>query len=158
MTLFDECIIEDDGSSNCQALDAALVDLQSGFAAVAGAADKPRSAQYLAEMKVNKAKLAIRSAASKFGPAQKKEANEWLERALKGENEASLVEESLALFGECELSADGTPNKCEQLSKALDRLKEALGEEEQPFVTGKVVPVSQMSDMQYRKYLAGELK
>ena len=109
---------------------------------------------------MNKAKLAIRSAASKFGPAQKKQANEWLERALKGENEASLVEESLALFGECELSEEGSksPRKCEQLSKALDRLKEALGEEEQPFVTGKVVPVAQMSDMQYRKYLAGELK
>lgn len=161
--LFDECKIEDDGSSNCQALDAALVDLQSGLQAVSDSADKTGTKKSLAKNQLNKAKLALRSAATKFGPSQRKLADAWLERALKGENEESLIEESLALFGECELSEEGfkSRNKCERLSKALTALQDALGVEDEPLaktMTGVVVPTgpAAMTDMQYRKWKAGE--
>ena len=133
---------------------------------------KTTSAKRLAQNKVNKAKLAVRAAASKFGPAQKKQADAWLERALKGgAMGASLMEESLALFGECELSEAGSkaPNKCEQLSKAIETLRVALGDvDDVPSgttirdVTGRVIPTTRsagtrpMSDMEYRKMVAAK--
>ena len=84
-------------------------------------------------MKAQKAAAVVKTAASKFGPAQLKQANTWLERAQKGEmSSESLIEEQLVLFGECELSPEGasSPNKCVALSKALDAFRLALGDVE----------------------------
>lgn len=156
--LFEECTIDDDGSNKCKALDDALVDLQEAIAAAA----KPvltgstKTKQRLAQSKVNKAALAVRAAAAKFGPAQKKLADAWVQRALEGGSKVSLFESSIELFGECELSEEGSkaPNKCLQLSNALEALRMALGDVDD--VRGVVVPVSQMSDLEYRKYMAGE--
>jgi len=160
--LFEECLIDDDGSSNCQALDEAMVDLQGAMAALTSD-QATTSAKRLAQNKVNKAAMAVRAAAGRFGVAQKKMANEWLEKTLGGrESAASLMEESLLLFGECELSEEGSkaPNKCAELSKAIESLRMAMGDvadvQSLKSMTGNVVPVAQMSDMQYRKWLAGE--
>ena len=63
ITLFDECTINDDGSSNCMALDDALVDLQDAMAAQdALVGDATNSKKRLAQSSVNKAALGVRSA------------------------------------------------------------------------------------------------
>eukprot|EP00966_Prymnesium_polylepis_P271541 6273583-Prymnesium_polylepis.1 len=69
--------------------------------------------------KKQKAAAAVRTAAAKFGPAQQKQANAWVEQALKGMSTESLIEEELNLFGECALSEEGSkePNKCIAMSK-----------------------------------------
>lgn len=155
--LFEECTINDDGSSSCMQLDEALVDLQDAMAAQALVGDATTSKKRLAQSSVNKAALGVRSAAAKFGPAQKKQADAWVQRALNGgASSSSLIEESVALFGECELSEEGSkaPNKCAALSKALEDLRAALGDVDD--LQGVVVPVNQMTDMEYRKFKAGE--
>lgn len=89
--LFEECVIDDDGSSNCLALDDALVDLQTAMTNLAG--DKATNTQkLLAQNKVNKAKLAVRAVAAKFGKTQKNQADAWLEQALGGQSADSLFE------------------------------------------------------------------
>lgn len=160
--LFEECTINDDGSSDCKKLDDALVDLQDAMAELDSPLRRPTtSAKRLAQNKLNKAALAVRSTAGKFGPAQRKQADVWVQRAISGEAPAtqaertSLLEESVALFGECTLEADGSGSKkCEQLWAAIEDLRVALGDAED--VRGVVVPVSMMTDMEYRKHMAGE--
>jgi len=160
--LFEKCVINDDGSSNCKTLSDALVDLQDTLADSKSPAMLKATAtrQRLAKSKVNKAALGVRSAALKFGSAQKKQADTWVQRVLAGERTVSLMEESVALFGECELSEKGSkaPNKCEALSAALEGVRVAMGsiEDTRAAPKGVVVPVSQMTDMEYRKYKAGE--
>jgi len=157
--LFEECLINDDGSSNCQALDEAMVDLQGAMAELDGSGQaSTSSAKRLAKNKVNKAAMAVRAAAMRFGVPQKKMANEWLEKTLAGDQSSeSLVEQSLMLFGECELSEEGSkaPNKCAELSKAIEALRVAMGDVAD-VDKGVVVPVAKMTDMQYRKWAAGE--
>ena len=160
--LFEQCTINDDGSSNCLALDEALVDLQGAMAGLGEVgADSTASAKRLAQGKVNKAALAVRAAATKFGVSEKKVANEWLERALEGRSSpTSLMESTLELFGDCMLPEKGAkmPNKCEELSKALETLRTALGDvnDSLPGPGGKVVPTG-LSDMEYRKWVSGEM-
>ena len=154
--LFEECTINDDGSSNCMALDEALVDLQDAMTTKESAADATNAKKRLAQNSVNKAALSVRSAASKFGPLQKKQADAWVQRALDGESSSSLIEQSVALFGECELSEEGSkaPNKCAALSKALEELRAALGDVDD--LRGVVAPFGKMTDMEYRKFKASE--
>lgn len=160
--LFEECLIEDDGSSSCFKLEEALASLQEALVAPSDAPAWGRG-PFSGPSKVQKAATAVRSAAAKFGPAQQKQANDWLERALKGDmSTESLIEQQLILFGECELSPEGSssPNKCVAMSKALDAFRVSLGDVEDQMlpeeIVGKIVP-TQMSELQYRKWKAGEV-
>merc|ERR1712224_748698 len=69
-----------------------------------------------------------RSAASKFGPEQKKAADAWIKRVASGKEAdvPSLLEAQISLFGECLLSEDGSPSKCQKLEEALNELQEVL--------------------------------
>lgn len=132
VNLFEECRVDDEGTSKCQALGEALVDLQAAMALELPKCRPINQEERIELNRMVKAALQVRNVATQFGPAQKQSANAWLERALRGESSASLFEESLELFGECELSetSDAT-NKCIELSKALDALRDALGVDEQ---------------------------
>ena len=72
----------------------------------------------------------MRAAAGKFGSTQKQVAQDWTAKAIllgTPEDGPSLMEQQLALFGECQVGADGTPDpKCIALYEALDNLQVAL--------------------------------
>ena len=55
------------------------------------------------------------------------------ERSSASGNE--LLGQQVALFGECLLSEDGTPTKCEELDAALTQLQEMLGQNFSGFYT-----------------------
>jgi len=155
--LFEECLIEDDGSSTCQKLEEALVTLQEAMVAPSDAPAWGRG-PLSGPSKKQKAAAAVRTAAAKFGPAQQKQANAWVEQALKGMSTESLIEEELNLFGECALSEEGSkePNKCIAISKALEAFRLSLGDvADEDLMAGKVVP-TQMTDLQYRKKMSGD--
>ena len=124
--LFEECLIEDDGSSTCQKLEEALATLQDAMVAPSDAPAWGRG-PLSGPSKKQKAAQAVRAAAAKFGLAQQKQANAWVEKALKGMSTESLIEEELNLFGECALSKEGSkePNKCVAMSKV--RQAEPMG-------------------------------
>ena len=78
-------------------------------------------------------------AASKFGPEQKKVAAAWVSdvRASGSINPAQLLEQQVALFGECLLDEDGGGSeRCQELQDALGALQAGLG------VRGKIVPTA----------------
>lgn len=144
--LFDECTIDDDGSPESVALVNSLVDLQEAiFRSSTGYASTSR--HITTQAKVNKAALAVRSTAAQFGEAQEKQADKWVVRALSGERTHSLLEESYALLHECERSEEGAraASKCDELGRALEELRVALGD-----VRGNAVSVTKMTDMEYK--------
>jgi len=159
VVLFEACLIEDDGSSTCLKLEEALTSLQEAMVAPSDAPAWGRG-PFSGPSKVQRAAATVRSAAAKFGLAQQKQANAWVERAIKGMSTESLIESQLALFGECELSEEGSkePNRCVAMSKALEAFRLSLGDvaDEDLAPIGRVVPTNQISDLEYRKMMSGD--
>jgi len=134
LTLFEQCQLDDE-SGVCKELDAALTSLEDA-AAARGGKPKPStpSAMFDAIFKgdpVQNAVNRVKKAAGAFGPEQKKAADEWIQKTMAREvtdGGASLLNEQVLLFGECMLSEDGTPSKCEALQDALSEMQSALGD------------------------------
>ena len=126
LTLFEGCLLDDaDGGAKCKELDAALTELE--MAMESGATEEKSARFNLFGSRADRAAARVRNAASKFGLEQKKGADAWVKRVLAGEvTSEGLLEQQVALFGECMLSEDGSPSKCEELQEALAALQEAL--------------------------------
>uniref|UniRef100_A0A7S2HUX5 Uncharacterized protein n=1 Tax=Haptolina brevifila TaxID=156173 RepID=A0A7S2HUX5_9EUKA len=133
LALFDQCQV-DDSSGVCKELDAALTALEELSSARGGVKAKPRSASAIFDAMFNadpvqKAVARVKKAAGAFGPEQKKAADVWIEKTMAREvtdGGASLLNEQVLLFGECLLSEDGTPSKCEDLQQALTDMQSAM--------------------------------
>ena len=133
LALFEECQLDDE-KGVCKELSAALEGLEEIAAARGGLKQKPTSisAQFDAMFNadpVQKAVARVKKAAAAFGPEQKKAADEWIQKTMSrqiSDGGASLLNEQVLLFGECMLSEDGTPSKCETLQSALSEMQEVM--------------------------------
>jgi len=145
--LFGECLIDDeDGGKKCQELDAAMKVLSSRIVERGPKTTKKLGFSLnFAPSKVDQATDQLVKAAAKFGPQQVKAAKQWAADASgKGTaDEADLLQQEIFLFGECLLSEDGSPTKCQELESAIVALQEVMGTPEpEPVakVTGVVAP------------------
>ena len=77
---------------------------------------------------IQEAATKLRSTATLFGPEQKAAADAWIKKMTSGavRDGSGLLEEQVALFGECVLSEDSTPSNCQQLEQALADLQSAI--------------------------------
>jgi len=130
LALFDECKVDDD-TGRCKALSEAIEALD---AAVAERKNAPKKEAFgRVEFKatpIQAAATKLRASAAKFGPEQKEAADEWIKKVTTGKEVggAGLLEEQIALFGECVLSEGSTPSDCQRLVAALGALQEAVEE------------------------------
>ena len=74
----------------------------------------------------------VTAVAKRFGSAQGKAAQAWVEKAVAEKSVAgeSLMEMQLALFDEC--SVDDESGRCKELSEAIDAMKDALEDTSEP--------------------------
>lgn len=125
LALFEECLL-DDADGKCAALDEALIDLESNLGKAKGT--------FMQRNQFERAGSRLKAAAAKFGPEQTKAAALWIRRTRSGEASQegmSLLEQQVALFGECLLEdGSGGSKKCQELEAALAALLEALDAEE----------------------------
>jgi len=130
LTLFAECQLDDD-TGKCKDLSEAIDALTS---AVAERKNKPKTDEFdfdiaLGATPIQEAATKLRSAATLFGPEQKTAADEWIKKVISGDTMSKatgLLEEQVALFGECVLSEDSTPSNCQKLEEALSELQTAI--------------------------------
>jgi len=138
MALFEECLLDEDGGAKCKELDVALAGLEEQLKK-----DASGPVSEFGNAKLDRAAARVRAAAAKFGPDHRKMADVWMAdvRANRKLNPAALLEEQLALFGECLLDydGDGGPARCKELEEALAALQAGLG------VGGRVVPTGKFS-------------
>lgn len=140
LSLFEGCIITDDGAQHCMELDAALDDLLAALAAAEECIIDDEGGGALqcieSDAKLDRALARVRVAASQFGKDQARVATIWTEqvKSTGAANPAVLLEQQVALFDEClvEYGEEG-PNKCKELQDSLNALQSALG------VGGRVV-------------------
>jgi len=137
LVLFEQCQLDDEDGV-CKELDAALTGLEELAAARGGKKAKSTPSTIFDNLfkgdPSKKAIARVKKAAAAFGPEQKKAADDWIAKTMSREvtdGGASLLNEQVLLFGECLLSEDGTPSKCEDLQAALTAMQEALGERAQ---------------------------
>jgi len=128
LALFEECLLDDDGDK-CADLDEALTDLESNLGKAKGS--------FLQRNRFERAGSRLKAAAGKFGPEQTKAAAMWIRQTRSGEAtkaDASLLEQQVALFGECLVEdGEGGSKKCKDLQEALSALLEALDAEDKQF-------------------------
>jgi len=129
LQLFSECKLDDE-SGRCKDLSDAIEVLT---AAVAERKAKPRTDEFdfkfaTGATPIQEAATKLRSTATLFGPEQRQAADAWIKKITSGEvsDGTGLLEEQVALFGECVLSEDGTPSNCQQLEQALSELQLAI--------------------------------
>jgi len=130
LTLFEECQLDDD-SGKCKDLSDAIEELN---AAVAVRKKKPKTDEFdfniaMGSTPTQEAATKLRNAATLFGPEQKAAADAWIKQVIDGDTMSKatgLLEQQVALFGECVLSEDSTPSKCQQLDEALAELQQAI--------------------------------
>jgi len=138
IVLFEECLLDEDGGAKCKELDDALAGLEEQLKK-----DASGPVSEFGNAKLDRAAARVRAAAAKFGPDHRKMADVWMAdvRANRKLNPAALLEEQLALFGECLLDYDddGGPDRCKELEEALAALQAGLG------VRGRVVPTGKFS-------------
>ena len=125
LALFEECLLDDE-DGKCAELDNALIELESNLGKAKGI--------FMQRNQFERAGARLKKAAGKFGPEQAKAAATWIRKTRSGEaakEEGSLLEQQVALFGECLLEdgADGS-KKCQELEGALAALLEALDDQE----------------------------
>lgn len=132
MMLFEECVIED--ADMCKELDQALTDLEQQLKMGDEVAFDDDGA--FGKSKLDRASARVRTAAAKFGPEQERIAALWVAEVRKNGsmNPFALLEQQMALFGECILDDDGGSKRCQELNQALGALQVSLG------VRGKAVP------------------
>jgi len=120
----------------CKELDAALTALENMLATDM---NDERAAVFGRGPKLDRALLRVRSAAAKFGPEHQSVARAWTSRVRSNgwANPAALLEDQVALFGECLVDEDGSPDRCLVLQESLEALQVALN------VRGKVVSTAQ---------------
>ena len=126
LVLFDECMLDDEGDK-CKELDAALSAFEASLAEKVPAGST-KTKETLQKSKNNRAAARVRAAASKFGAEQKKFAESWTKEAVAaGSASGSLMEKTLDLFDQCQVTEDGKADpKCVKLFEALDNLQVAL--------------------------------
>jgi hypothetical protein len=151
LALFEECSIDHHESGACAELEAALDELtELAVARQAAGLDSPTSAKNPFTAKsdpMQKAQARVLEAAAKFGPEQQKYAEEWLQQTageMKVNGSGSLLGASVDLFGDCVLSEDGSPSKCEEMAFALSEFQTLVAPVEQVDVlstklSGKVI-------------------
>jgi hypothetical protein len=126
--LFEECTLDDE-TNRCKQLSEAIDTLT--------AAVEQRKMTQAAQMdiftkassgavSVQVAAARVRTAAAKFGPAQKEAGDAWVKKATGSTATSGLLEEQVMMFGECVLSEDGSSSDCEELSEALAELQQAI--------------------------------
>lgn len=120
-----ECLIEDSEDSICTELDQALTALEQHL-----------MVRSQGDGKIDRACARVRTAAAKFGPEQENVAALWVAEMRRNEsvNPLALLEQQVALFGECLLDDDGGPERCKELNEALGALQVSLG------IRGKIMP------------------
>jgi len=123
LVLFEECVIDDeDGGAKCKELDTAITQLAKVLDDRGNRPAKKQSPTLsFAPDKAKAAAERVQRAAAKFGPEQSKAAKAWAKNAVgAGSADAtSLLREEVMLFGECILSEDGSPSKCQELEEAI---------------------------------------
>jgi len=126
LVLFEECLLDDEGGK-CKELDAALTAFESALTEQPTAGET-RAKANLRKFAQDRAGARVRAAASKFGTAQKAFATDWTREAVAaGATSSVLMEQTLKLFDQCEVTADGKADpKCVALFEALDNLQIAL--------------------------------
>lgn len=134
LALFEECTLgepgEDDGK--CQRLTEALDEMMEVAKARGEAPVWGRSPVtdvfWTDHSPAEEASQKVKSAAEAFGPEQKEAAEAWVSSVLAGKTDSwdALFREQVLLFGECLLSEDGSPSKCEELEVALSDFQDAL--------------------------------
>jgi len=126
LVLFEECMVDDEGGK-CKELDSALTAFEEALA-VKLAPGASNTKANLEKSKKNRAAARVRSAAAKFGAPQKAFAETWTRDAVAaGTSSGQLMEQTLALFDSCSVTADGKADpKCVALFDALDNLQVAL--------------------------------
>ena len=120
LSLFEECLIDDE-DGKCKELDSALTAFE-GALAEAPEAGSTKTKLRVLQSKKDRAGARVRAAAAKFGPAQKSFAADWTKSALDaGEASDSLMEQTLLLFDQCQVTADGKADpKCVALYRIRD--------------------------------------
>jgi len=130
LSIFDECLLDDDdGGAKCKELDAALSSLEQHLMAAASTTPAEAVFAVFGNSKLDRAAARVRTAASKFGPEQRKVAEAWLAEVRKtgAVNPTGLLESQVALFGECLLDEDGGIARCQELQESLNALQASLG-------------------------------
>lgn len=162
LALFEECQLDDE-SGKCK-------DLTAAMEALVTAVDSRSSSSFFQEgilkpsaltlqfgaTPLQTAATKLRNAASKFGPEQKAAADKWIKAVANKGSPSALLEEQIALFGECVLSEDGTPSNCQLLDQALQDFQEALETcDITTTCTGEAaVAARPETDMEYRKRMS----
>lgn len=126
LALFEECLVDDEGDK-CKELDAALTTFEAALTEGATEGETKAKAN-LRKFAQGRAGARVRAAAGKFGPTQKAFAVDWTNEAISaGATSSSLMEQTLKLFDQCEVTEDGKADpKCVALFEALDNLQVAL--------------------------------
>lgn len=129
LVLFEECLLEESGK--CKELDLALTQLEKELEVSAGPVGA--FAHLFGQSKADRASARVRTAAAKFGTEQERIAEMWIAemRANRALDPFALLEQQVALFGEC--MVDDDTNRCKELHEALAALQVSLG------VRGKIV-------------------
>ena len=127
LTLFEECQVDDE-TGRCKDLSDAIDALT---ASVADRKATPKDEEFkliIGPTPIQEAATKLRTAATSFGPEQKAAADAWIKKLTSGQetNGLGLLEEQVALFGECVLSEDSTPSNCQALEEALAGLQAAI--------------------------------
>jgi len=124
LLLFEECLLDDD-SAKCEELDAALAEFELSLCGIKG--------PWIARSKLDRAIARVRAASSKFGDAQLKGADDFIEQAKASWNgkectvsSATLLEMQVALFDECVLDEGGGSARCIELEEALVAFRAAI--------------------------------
>jgi len=138
LEFFEECLVEE--SFLCEELDAALSALEKKLAAYEGPAEAFKGG-LVVKSKVDRAEARVRTAAAKFGEEQERIASLWVAEMRKDRslNPFMLLEQQLALFGECMLDDDGGSERCQELHDSLAALQLSLG------VRGMITPTGGLS-------------
>ena len=130
LALFAECSVDDE-SGRCKALSEAIDSLTVAVADRKKGKKVDSFQMLTGATPIQTAATKLRESAASFGTLQKDAADKWIKKLTSGEatvlaDASGLLEEQVALFGECVLSDEGTPSNCQQLEEALAELQSAI--------------------------------